>query len=326
MIELLLPFIITPSPVKISYTDKIFLIGSCFTEEIGNYLKDLKFDVVQNPNGILYDPISIATALHSYIEPKIFKEDELFLLNELWQSWQHHSLFSNFDKEKTLRKINDSQHTAHQYLKNASWLLVTLGSAYNYNLKSGKPVANCHKAPADIFKKKLISIEEIISNLSSAIAELKSFNAGIKIIFTVSPVRHIRDGVAENNRSKARLIEAVHSIIEQHNHIYYFPAYEIVIDVLRDYRFFKSDLVHVNEVAVQYVFEIFCDTYFNETTLKLKRDIDALMKAKNHKPFNEDSAGHKIFLKAQLNKTHELITKYPGIFFEEELKYFSGKD
>ena len=167
--------------------------------------------------------------------------------------------------------------------------------------------------------------KDIIAALSHTIKNLQDYNPGLKIIFTVSPVRHVRDGVVENNRSKARLIEAAHSIIEQHNDVYYFPAYEIVIDVLRDYRFFKSDLVHVNEIAVQYVFEIFCNTYFNETTLKLKADIDALMKAKRHKPFHKESISHKNFLKAQLKTARGIIDKHPGIFLDEEQKYFSGE-
>ena len=153
--NLLLPFQVTPSPLKISYADKILFIGSCFTEEIVRQMKDLKFNILQNPNGILYDLLSISSALTSYIENKQFKEDDLFLLNELWHSWQHHSVFSGMDKEKVLQNINHSQNEAHQFLKSASWLVITAGTSFNYNLKvSGEPVANCHKAPSDYFEKK----------------------------------------------------------------------------------------------------------------------------------------------------------------------------
>ncbi len=324
--ELILPFDIASSEYKISYTDKIFLIGSCFSEEIGERLSHSKFNILQNPNGILYDPLSIAYALNSYIENKEYYETDLFPDDDVWHSWRHHSVFSGTDKSMVLQKINQSQKTANAFLKNASYVIITLGTAYNYQLKSNKEfVINCHKAPSSLFHKNLMETKDIITSLSDTIKNLQAYNQDLIIIFTISPVRHIRDGVIENNRSKARLIDAVHSIAEQHNHVYYFPAYEIVIDVLRDYRFFKIDLVHVNEIAVQYVFEIFCNAHFNETTLKLKTDIDALMKAKSHKAFNIESTAHKNFLKAQLKKAHEIIDKHPGIFLEEELKYFSGE-
>ena len=156
--ELLLPFHVTPSSHKISYADKILFIGSCFTEEIGKMMKDLKFDVLQNPNGILYDPVSISSALVSYIENKKFTEDDLFLLNELWHSWQHHSVFSGMNKENVLQNINHSQSEAHQFLKTSSWLIITLGTSYNYQLKKSlEPVANCHKAPQDFFEKIIIN-------------------------------------------------------------------------------------------------------------------------------------------------------------------------
>lgn len=324
--ELILPFHIPASAYKISYTDKIFLIGSCFSKEIGERLAYSKFNILQNPNGVLYDPYSIAYALNSYMENKEYHECDLFSNDDVWHSWQHHSMFSGTDKSKVLQTINQSQKAATVFLKKASCLIITLGTAYNYQLKSNNEfVANCHKAPSSFFHKNLMETKDIIAAFSHTIKNLQDYNPGLKTIFTISPVRHVRDGVVENNRSKARLIEAAHSIIEQHNNIYYFPAYEIVIDVLRDYRFFKSDLVHVNEIAVQYVFEIFCSTYFNEATLKLKTDIDALMKAKSHKAFNIESTAHKNFLKTQLKKAYEIIDKHPGIFLKEELKYFSGE-
>ncbi len=265
--ELILPFQIEPSKDTISYQHKILLIGSCFSEEIGNHFKNLKFDVLQNPNGILYDPLSISFALNSYIENKQYTANDLFMLSELWHSWQHHSIFSGMEKNKVLEKINQSQSHAHNFLKTASWLVITLGTSYNYQLKNSKDfVANCHKAPADFFEKNLIELKEIYFNLFDVIKKLQSYNPNLKIIFTISPVRHVRDGIIENNRSKARLIEAAHSIVGQNENVFYFPAYELLIDVLRDYRFYKSDMVHANEVAVNYIFEIFSKTYLDETT------------------------------------------------------------
>ncbi len=322
--NLLLPFQVTPSPLKISYADKILFIGSCFTEEIGRQMKDLKFDVMQNPNGILYDPLNIGSALTSYIENKQFKEDDLFLLNGLWHSWQHHSVFSGMDKEKVLQNINHSQQEAHQFLKDASWLIITAGTSYNYHLKvSGGPVANCHKAPSNYFEKKLLPIEEIISHLSTTVTKLQSFNPSLKIIFTISPVRHVRDGVIENNLSKARLIEAIHFVKEKYENVFYFPAYELIIDVLRDYRFYKTDLVHPTDAATGFVFENFCNAYVDEPGKKLMEEIKSIVSAMNHKPFQKESEAHKKFTDAQLAKIKMIAERFPAIDFTKEKKYFS---
>ncbi len=322
--ELLLPFRITPSSHKISYTDKILFIGSCFTEEIGKMMKELKFDILQNPNGILYDPLSISSALNSYIENKQYKEGDLFLLNELWHSWQHHSVFSGMNKEAVLQNINRSQTEAHLFLKNASWLIITLGTSYNYQLKKSLlHVANCHKAPQDFFEKKLLSVEEITSGLSNVISKLQSYNSDLKIVFTVSPVRHIKDGVIENNRSKARLIEAIHSIKENNKDVFYFPAYELIIDVLRDYRFYKDDLVHPTDTATSFVFENFCNAYLDEPGRKLLEEIKLIIAAFKHKPFQSESDAYKKFQAAQLAKIKSINNNFPAIDFTIEEKFFS---
>ncbi len=325
--EFILPFQIDPSPHKISYDQKIFFLGSCFTEEIGNNFKNLKFDVLQNPNGILYDPVSISSSLSSYIENKQFADDDLFLHDEIWHSWQHHSAFSGLDKDTVLKNINESQSHANSFLKTTSWLVITLGTSFHYLLKdNNEPVANCHKAPANYFDKRLISIDDIYSSLSTAIKKLRLYNPGINIIFTISPVRHVRDGVTENNRSKARLIEAVHSIVENNNSVFYFPAYELVIDVLRDYRFYKSDMVHANEMAVNYVFEIFCNTYLDDPAKKLIIELKSLVNAMNHRPFQKESVAHKNFLKKQLEIARKIIAANPTINLTKEIDYFSCND
>ena len=322
--ELLLPFQVAPSPVKISYRDKILFVGSCFTEEIGKLMQNLKFDVLQNPHGILYDPVSISSALASYIENKKFTEDDLFLLDELWQSWQHHSVFSGMNKENVLQNINHSQSEAHQFLKTSSWLIITTGTSYNYRLeKSGEPVANCHRAPRNFFEKKLLSVEEIIYNLSTAVSKVQSFNPRLKIIFTISPVRHVRDGVIENNRSKARLIEAVHSVREKTQNVFYFPAYELIIDILRDYRFYEKDLVHPTGDAIEFVFETFCNAFIDEPGKKLLEEIKMIVAAMNHKPFQKESAAHKKFMNAQLEKIKKIKSRFPSIDFSNEEEYFS---
>ena len=324
--EFILPFEISPSIAKINYGQKILLIGSCFTEQIGRQLKELKFDVLQNPHGIIYDPLSIAASLNSYIENKIYVEKDLFQHNDLWHSWQHHSVFSGIDKRTVLDNINHAQSQAYQFIKNASWLIITLGTAYHYKIKeSGGFVANCHKVPASGFEKQLMEVEEIILQLSATTGKLRLINAGIKIIFTVSPVRHVRDGLVENNRSKARLIEAVHSIVENNTDAFYFPAYELVIDVLRDYRFYNTDLVHVSEPAIQYVFEKFCDVYFDDHAKKLMQEIQSLKAAIDHRPFQIESIAHKKFLRMQLEKALRLQELHLAIDLTKEISYFQGE-
>jgi len=324
--ELLLPFNITPSSSKISYPDKILLIGSCFSEEVGNRLHDLKFNVLQNPNGILYDPISITRSLNSYITNKHYCADEFFELNDLWHSWQHHSAFSGIKKEDVIQKINHSQDEAHSFLKDAKWLIVTAGTAYRYILSnSGEPVANCHKAPSSFFTKELLAIEHIVSELSSTISNLQPFNPDLKIIFTISPVRHVRDGVIENNRSKARLIEAVQVIKDQFEMVSYFPAYEIIIDVLRDYRFYKTDRVHPTEEATGFVFEQFCNAYLDHSSLDSLEKIKKLNAAMKHKPFNESGMAHQKFKTAQLENIKRLKNTFPFISFSKEEEYFSNE-
>jgi len=322
--ELLLPFTIQPSLSKIFYTDKIFLTGSCFSEEIGNRMKDLKFYILQNPNGILYDPVSICSALVSYAGNKKYREEDLFFMNDLWNSWQHHSVFSGTGKDIVLKNINHSQQVAHAFLKDASWLIITPGTSYNYILKeSAIAVANCHKAPSRIFEKNLLPTEEIISELTNTITKLQAFNPQLKIIFTISPVRHVRDGVIENNRSKARLIEAIHFVAEKMDHVFYFPAYELVIDVLRDYRFYKNDFVHANDSAVEFVFENFCNTFLDENAKKIMSEIKEIVTAMNHRPFQAGSASHKKFRDSQLEKIKKISAKYPFLNFSKEENFFS---
>ena len=319
-----LPFQIQSFPFKICYGDKILLIGSCFSEEIGNKMIDLKFDVLQNPNGILYDPQSISDAIFSYIQNKIYKEEDLFQLNDLWHSWIHHSVFSGVNKNDVLQKINVSQSCAHDFLEKAKFLIITLGTAFHYRLKnSNENVANCHKAPADFFIKKLLSIEEIKTALLNAITALEIFNPGLKIIFTVSPVKHVRDGIVENNHSKARLIEVSHSVCEQKQNAFYFPSYELVTEVLRDYRFYKNDLVHPNETAINFVFEKFCDSLLDDSSKKIMKEIKNILSAINHKPFFKESLEHQKFVAAQLKNINKIESEYPFINFANEKDYFS---
>ncbi len=314
---------IKPLQPSLSYHDKLLLIGSCFTEHIGNYLMDVKFNVLQNPNGILFDPISVCNNLTSYIQNKQYTANDLVYLNEAWHSWQHHSRFSGIDKEEVLQNINQSQQTAHTFLKQADWLVITLGSSFVYKLADSlQPVANCHKAPAQTFTKHLCTINETITAFEAVLHQLFQFNPELKVLFTISPVRHLRDGVVDNNRSKARLIEVVHYLVNNSEKLYYFPAYELVVDVLRDYRFFDIDLAHPNYAATQFVLANFSESCMNKDTQQLMDEIKKLVIARNHKPFNPTSNQHQQFLKAQLQKTKKLQELHPYLDFEQDLAFF----
>lgn len=321
----------------IRYQDGILLIGSCFTEHIGNSLQELKFPVLQNPNGILFDPHSVCKSLISYIENKKYNENDLFQLNEVWNSWQHHSRFSRLEKTAVIQLINESQQRAHDFLKNANWIIITLGSSFSYRLtKAGQAeapggiadvlsVANCHRAPAKWFNKHLLGTDEIISMLDNCYHRLLQFNPKLQIIFTVSPVRHIRDGVVENNRSKARLIESVHHMVNKFDHLYYFPAYELVIDVLRDYRFYDIDLAHPNYMATDFVLEKFAQSCIDEEAQELMKEIKKIIIARKHKAFQPDTSAHRQFMDSHAEKVISLSKKYSFLDLQEELTYFSGK-
>ena len=316
----------TPKPLqtKISHRHKLFLAGSCFTEQIGAKLANHKFRTIENPNGILFNPVSIARSVESYIHNRQYTAADLFFHNELWGSWEHHTRFSSADQAQCLQKINESQERAHAFLQDADWLLITLGSAFVYELESTQVVANCHKVPTDQFNKRLLSVSEVKEVLQAMIKQLQVFNPGLRVICTISPVRHLRDGFVENNRSKATLINAVHALADGTERLFYFPAYELVIDDLRDYRFFAEDMVHPNYAATNYVWEKFIHTCIDESSRKLMKEISVVMSARNHKPFNPGSAQHRSFLETNLLKASQLKQQYPYLDLEEELAYFEA--
>ena len=280
---------------------------------------------MQNPNGISFDPLSVASSLISYLEPRHYKPEDLFYHNELWQSWNHHGIFSKLISSRLFNKINESQQTAHVFLKKANWLIITLGSAFSYLLKeNNKPVANCHRAPATGLQKNFYRLKRCWHCSMKRFTGLFDFNPDLQIVFTISPVRHIRDGVIENNRSKARLIEVAHLLVNKFNRTYYFPAYELVIDVLRDYRFYDKDLVHPNYMATNYVLENFMEYYVNPESRLLAEEIRKLQISRKHRPLHPDTDAHRRFLREQLENTIELSEKYPFLDFATELKHFSA--
>ena len=315
-----------PFSQKIRHNDGLLLVGSCFTEQVGNKLAHNKFQVLQNPNGILFNPVSICEAVSSYIDNKPMIESDLFYSNELWGSWKHHTRFSDVDSKTALERINKERNTAHEFLGRCEWIMLTLGSAFVYELIDtaeevyNKVVANCHKVPTDKFNRRLLSTEEITVVFSKLIAKLNERYPHIRIIFTISPVRHLREGFIENNRSKAALIGAVHSLLAE-DKVFYFPAYELVIDDLRDYRFYAEDLVHPNYAATNYVWEKFITACIDENAQEIMKELSGILAAVNHKPFNPASSQHAAFKKTYLEKALRLAAKHPHIDLEQEVQF-----
>lgn len=306
----------------IKYGDRLLLLGSCFTSNIGTKLTDLKFDALHNATGILFDPHSISRHLSFLANKRTFEAADLFQSGEIWNSWEHHSDFSAISVEASLNKINEAHRVSAEFLTQADWLIITLGSAYSYRLADGgRSVSNCHRMPQQSFTKHLMGIEETVTCLKESIDACLKLNPKLNIIWTVSPVRHIRDGVVENNRSKARLLEAVHLLCEQ-GYGRYFQAYELVIDILRDYRFYDTDLVHPNYAATDYVFEAFCKTYMDAPTLQLMEEVRELLTAFRHKPIQPETGAHRLFKEKYLAKTKELAGQMPSMDWQSELAYF----
>ena len=313
----------------IDHRQQLVLVGSCFTENIGEKLKQYKFHVLENPNGILFNPISVAEAITSYVENTRYTEDDLFYYNEAWHSWKHHSRYSALTAAGALEKINTATEEAHSKLASADQLMITLGSAWVYtltekapNARQGKVAANNHKGPSEWFYRRLLSTEEVLSILDNMLHRLFLFNPGLQIIFTISPVRHLREGLIENNRSKAVLIQAVHHLTDKFNRLYYFPAYELVIDDLRDYRFYAEDLVHPNYAATNYVWEKFREACMEEDTRKIMEELHSINLAFRHRAFNPGAEAHQQFLCRFAEKAIALQNRYPFLDLEKEIEFF----
>ncbi|WP_440133526.1 GSCFA domain-containing protein [Chitinophaga sancti] len=317
-----LTFPVTPFSAPLQYSDRLLLMGSCFAEEIGARLQEHYFDALVNPHGILYNPISIIQSIHSYLDNKVYTHDDLFQQGDLWHSWDHHSRFSGLNPDEVVAGINAQQALAAKRLEEADWLMITLGSAHTYTLQeTGKVVGNCHKVPASAFYKKMLTAQDIISAIDNAMHRLFFRNRKVKILFTISPVRYVRDGVVENNLSKAILLQAVHHMVNKFDRLFYFPAYELVVDDLRDYRFYKEDLVHPNEMAIDYVWEHFINAGLPDKNLF--NQLTELNRAAAHRPFNPASAQHQQFVQNYINKVKQLMQQYPDLPLGDLLKKFT---
>jgi hypothetical protein len=316
-----------PLPQQITLRDQLFLVGSCFTEHIASRLHQCKFRVIDNPHGILFNPASIWRSITDILDQRTYTSKDLFLEAEgIWSSWDFHSRFSDTDPEAALRAMNQQTSMASAAIRSCQWLILTLGSAYVYELPGGIPVANCHRAPANSFRRRLMQPDEILAGLDPLLHRLRVQNPGIRFLFTVSPVRHLREGFVENNRSKAALIYSVHQLVDKFEDVFYFPAYELVIDDLRDYRFFAEDMAHPNYQATRYVWEKFMDSCIDPSSNMIMQEMQAIHTAMAHKPRHPASAAHRQFLAKHAAIVRELSARCPFLDLGRELAYFEGND
>jgi len=301
---------------QIDYNSSLVLIGSCFSENISKKLNYFKFNTYSNPFGILFNPKAIETLITNAINLKEYTEKDIFNLNERWHCFDTHSDLSNSTKIELLSNLNTAIKSTNKQLETASHIIITLGTAWTYRfIETDSFVGNCHKVPQKKFLKELLSVKKIIASLENLITLIKSVNPKVNIIFTVSPVRHLKDGFVENMQSKAQLLTAIHQIIDKREQLYYFPSYEIMMDDLRDYRFYNSDMVHPNETAVNYIWEQFKNVWIDENAASIMKEIDSIQKGLAHKPFNPNSEQHQQFLITLQEKINILQNKFPSINF-----------
>lgn len=312
----------TPIPIAksnnpIDYNSKIVSLGSCFAVNIGLKLDYFKFRNTTNPFGILFHPLALEKFIGYALQQKQFTESDIFQLNDLWHCFDAHSDLSHPDKEVLLGNLNQACSLAYAELKEATHLIITLGTAWVYrNIASGNLVANCHKVPQKEFTKELLSPETIKQSLESIIARVTEVNPKLNFIFTVSPVRHIKDGFTENQWSKANLISGLHQTINNKQQtINYFPSYEIMMDELRDYRFYAEDMIHPSAIAVDYIWERFTEAYITSEAQQTMKLADNIQKGLSHRPFNPDTEQHQVFLQKLDEKIKTLQKQHPHITF-----------
>jgi len=300
---------------RINYNSKLVLLGSCFSKNIGNKLTYFKFQTHQNPFGILFHPKAIENLITNAINEKEYVSKDLIFQDERWHSFDAHSNLSSSNQEILLKKLNSSVQATNKNLKKATHIIITLGTSWVYrSIETDAVVANCHKIPQKKFSKELLSIVEINKSLKTIISLLKSINKDINVLFTVSPIRHLKDGFIENTQSKSHLIAAIHNIVDCKN-VSYFPSYEIMMDELRDYRFYSEDMIHPNKIAINYIWEKFNETWFEENTGSIMKEIELIQKGMAHKPFDKNSEKHQNFLQNLESKKEKIRTQFPFINF-----------
>ncbi len=307
---------ISKSQNPIDYNSRIMSLGSCFAENMAKKFDYFKFQNVVNPFGIIFNPVSLEKIISRIVGKEFYTEKDIFFHNELWHCYEVHSEISNPDKEKFLENLNKILELSHSQIIKLSHCIITYGTSWVYKLKTTNDVvANCHKMPQNQFDKEILSIENIEKAIQNTIDLIQKINPNCKFIFTISPVRHIKDGFVENQRSKAHLIAALHSSIFQLPTYNYFPSYEIMMDELRDYRFYANDMLHPSQAAIDYIWINFFENYVDEKQFGLMNKVCEIQRALQHKPFNPVSNSHRQFLSNLKEKISVIQEKFPQIKF-----------
>ena len=304
----------------LDYSDSLLCMGSCFATEIGSRLQEAKMHCQVNPFGVLYNPMSIATSLRTLLDKKYPKEDDFVSYGGLWHSLSFHGDYSSLTKEGLSENIWHSLDACQDVLKQLSCLLVTFGSAYVYEWKeTGKVVANCHKMPEKLFNRRRLEVNEIVDAYRILLQDIWQVNPTMRVLFTVSPIRHVRDGLHENQLSKATLLLAIDQLKQLFpEKVLYFPAYELLMDELRDYRFYADDLVHPSRVAVDYIWQRFSEACFSQDTLIAMQSVKEIKIMMEHRPLHPESEEYDRFLHQILLKIEALSEKYPYFDFDKE--------
>jgi len=312
-------FDITPSPHKIDHQSKLLAMGSCFATMIGKHMKERKYDLLVNPFGTVFNPLSVFALLDNSISGKEPSSQELIQHQEKWIHYQYHSSISADTEEELLSQIQKLHNITHRYLREASHLIITLGTAFIYEHKALlRPVTNCHKQPSGLFTKRILNINEMAESFGLLYERIKGINPNIHIILTVSPVRHVKDGIPENQLSKSLLRVLVDQLIQHRSNVLYFPSYELMMDDLRDYRFYKEDLIHPTDQAELYIFNKFEETYIASEDRLLDEKILDIHRSLAHRPFNPTTPSHQKFLIKLMDK----MTQMPKhLDFSDELDY-----
>lgn len=299
-----------PFDQKIGLGEKIFSIGSCFAENIGNKFAESKQSILVNPFGIIYNPLSVCSLINKSLEDRTFDKEGYINKDGVWYHTEMHSRVTAVSREILEKMINEISVATKKSISACQWILITLGTAVIYEtLDNNRLVANCHKIPANNFNKRILKSAEIVEALEATIKLIKSINPSVKLVFTVSPVRHIKDTIFVNTISKSTLLIAIHELIERHKGVYYFPAFEIMMDDLRDYRFYSDDMLHPSKMAQEYIWNKLVESSFSDELISFIRKWDKINKSLSHRPFNSNSQKHQSFLKKLLQELENLNSK-----------------
>lgn len=313
---------------KMGYRQQSMMMGSCFAESIGTYLQELCFPIIVNPFGTLYNPTSIANSLEHLLNNKKFADQDLFFYNGLYNSFSHHGRFSDSDPGKALKQINFKVAEASANLNNCHHLFITFGTSWVFEHKiDGTVVSNCHKLPASTFHRFRLSIAQITEIWIPLIEKLRRINPNLHLVFTVSPIRHMKDGAHGNQLSKSTLLLAIGELISKYGEdlISYFPSYELVLDELRDYRFYASDMTHPSEMAIDFIREKFVSIVPDQEAKTILTELEKILIALKHKTQNINNTGYVSFIESQIEKTNQLQTKYPFVDLKRLMKKLDEK-